>query len=70
MNKFTKLLCQYLIEGYTQYEIANLLKEAGIVPNSLSSIEKEIKRLKEIHKAKTMCHLGAILTLKKYIRRQ
>lgn len=67
MNSFKKLLPQYLIQGYTQYEIAMLLKEKNIVPNSLSSIEKEIKRLKEYHKAKTMCHLGAILTIKKYI---
>lgn len=67
MDSFKKLLTQYLIEGYTQTEISKLLKEKDILPNSLSSIEKEIKRLKEYHKAKTMCHLGAILTIKKYI---
>lgn len=67
MANFRKLLTQYLIEGYTQPEISKMFKQDDIHPNSLSSIEKEIKRLKEFHNAKTMCHLGAILTIKKYI---
>jgi len=67
MSTFKNLLIQHLIEGYTQLEISNIFKEQNIIPNSLSSIEKEIKRLKDFHKAKTMCHLGAILTIKKYI---
>lgn len=68
MANFRKFLTQYLIEGYTQPEISEIFKENNINPNSLSSIEKEIKRLKEFHKAKTMCHLGAILAIKKYIK--
>ena len=68
MANFRKLLIQHLIEGYKQPEIAKIFKDKNIQPNSLSSIEKEIKRLKEVHQAKTMCHLGAILTIKKYIK--
>lgn len=64
---FKSIVLQKLIEGYTQPQISVILKRKGVIPNSLSSIEKEINRLKLKHKAKTMCHLGAIITLKKYI---
>lgn len=64
---FESKISQYLLEGYTQQEIANQLKSDEIRPNSLSAIEKEIKRIKEKHNAKTMCHLGAILMFKKHI---
>lgn len=67
---FESKISQYLLEGYTQQEIANKLKSAEIRPNSLSAVEKEIKRIKEKHSAKTMCHLGAILMFKKYIKKE
>ncbi|HMI03070.1 MAG TPA: hypothetical protein VK541_11345 [Pedobacter sp.] len=57
-----ELLIKYLCEGRTQPEIAELFKESGIKPNSLSSIEKMIKRLKEKHGARTSFHLGVILS--------
>ena len=60
-------LIKYLFEGKTQVEIAELLKAEGIEPNSLSSIEKTLQRLRAKHKAGTMFHLGAILAIKKYI---
>lgn len=71
LSKFAmmeKIIVKYLFEGKSQKEIAVLLKEQGIEPNSLSSIEKTLKNLKAQHDAKTMFHLGAILTIKKYIR--
>jgi len=64
-----ELIIQYLLEGKTQPEIAAILKERGIEPNSLSSIEKTLRKLKDEHGAKTMFHLGAIITIKRYIRK-
>lgn len=60
-------LIRYLFEGKTQVEIEAIFKEQGIKPNSLSSIEKTLQRLKMKHKAGTMFHLGAIMAIKKYI---
>jgi len=65
---FEKHIIDLLLEGKTQYEISADLKRKGIKPNSLSSIEKALKIIKEDHKANTMFHLGAILTLKRYIQ--
>lgn len=67
---FESKISQFLLEGYTQLEISQQLKSADIRPNSLSAIEKEIKRIKEKHNAKTMCHLGAILMFKKHINNE
>lgn len=64
-----ELIIRYLLEGKTQLEIAAILKEQGIEPNSLSSIEKTLRKLKDEHGAKTMFHLGAIITIKRYIRK-
>lgn len=58
-------LIKYLFEGKTQYEISDLFKKQGIQPNSLSSIEKYLKVIKAKYGAKTMFHLGAILSKKK-----
>lgn len=69
MKSFDDAVIQYLFDGMTQPEISEALKNEGITPNSLSSIEKHLKLLKDVHGAKTMFHLGAILTLKKYIRK-
>lgn len=65
-----ELIIKYLFEGKTQSEISNILKEQGIESNSLSSIEKTLRNLKDKHDAKTMFHLGAILTIKKYIAKK
>ncbi|MCL4639016.1 MAG: hypothetical protein M5Z89_08505 [Olivibacter sp.] len=50
-----------LMEGKTQKEISIILREQGVKPYSLSSIEKEIKMIREWYDAKTMFHLGVIL---------
>lgn len=56
-----ELIIKYLFEGKTQNEIADILKQQGVTPNSLSSIEKSLKKIKSQHKANTMFHLAAIL---------
>ena len=58
------LIIKLLFEGKTQPEIAKELKAKGIKPNSLSSVEKKLKLIKAMHKAKTMFHLGVILSNK------
>jgi DNA-binding CsgD family transcriptional regulator len=55
------LILQYLKEGKTQAEIADLLKDAGIKPNSLSSVEKKLKSIREKYGARSMFHLAVIL---------
>lgn len=50
-----------LKKGYAQSEIADILKKEGIVPNSLSSVEKKLNQLKKDYKAKTLFHLAVIL---------
>jgi len=64
-----ELIIKYLFEGKTQSEISHMLKEYGIKPNSLSSVEKRLKEIKNRHNAKTMFHLGLILGLKKYLNK-
>lgn len=63
-DNFRQLLINQLMQGYGQSEISKMFYESGIQPNSVSSIEKEIKRLKNENNAKSMFHLGAILASK------
>lgn len=56
------LIIKYLTEGKTQAEIPALIKSEGIKPNSLRHIDGEIKKIKQKYGAKTMFHLGVILT--------
>ena len=58
-------IIEYLFEGKTQAEIADLLKREGVKPCGLSSIEKQLKRTRSKYGAKTMFHLGVILASKK-----
>lgn len=55
-------IIKYLKEGYTQKEISKILKSLGHKRGSLSSIEKELKFLRGFYGAKTMFHLGFILS--------
>ncbi|MXN89831.1 response regulator [Flavobacterium sp. Sd200] len=55
------LLLDYLSKGLTQPEISSILKNAGIVPSSTSSIEKRINKLKIYFKAHNTIHLIAIV---------
>lgn len=59
------LIIKYLQEGLSQPEIAEKLKENKITPNSLSSVEKRLKQIKEFYQAKSMFHLACILHNKK-----
>ena len=61
MNTEDKIL-QLLSVGKTQNEISDILKSQGIKPNSLSHIEKLLKKVRADHGATTMFHLGCILT--------
>lgn len=47
--------------GLTQKEISEELKKNGIEPNGLSSIEKEVKKIRNKYGAKTLFHLGYLL---------
>jgi len=69
-NSFEELIIQMLLEGKSQPEISQELKEMNFHPNSLSSIEKTLNSLKKQHNAKTLFHLGAIIAIKKYIRKK
>ncbi|AKK73766.1 hypothetical protein OK18_15165 [Chryseobacterium gallinarum] len=61
MKHIEKIIIDYLADGYSQYEIAEKLKEQGIKPNSLSSIEKHLNKIKENYEAKSLFHLACIL---------
>lgn len=60
-----KLIATSLASGLTQSEISELFKKQNITPNSLSIIEKNIKRMKEKYKANTLFHLAVILRKKR-----
>lgn len=47
--------------GLTQKEISEELKKNNIKPNGLSSIEKEVKKIRTKYGAKTLVHLGYLL---------
>lgn len=61
-----KKIITLLKEGYTQKEISDILKKEEIKPNSLSIIEKYLKEIRKIYKAKTMFHLAFILIDEEY----
>lgn len=54
------LIMKHLSLGILQDEISETFKGSGIKPNSKSSIEKRIARLKDFFKAKNTAHLVAI----------
>lgn len=60
-NPVCKIIIQYLKNGLSQKQIAFNLQANEIKPNSLSSVEKYIKALREEYQAKTMFHLACIL---------
>lgn len=64
--KTQDIIIEYLSIGKTQNEIAELLKQKGITPNSLSHVEKTLKAIRKEHGATTMFHLGVILTKNKF----
>lgn len=60
IDNFDLQLIRHLAMGVAQDEIETTFKELGITPNSKSTIEKRIGRLKEYFKAKNTVHLIAI----------
>ncbi len=67
-EQLEKIVVDYLLEGMSQPEIASALNEKGHKRSSLSYVEKLIKELKAKHNAKSMFHLGAIITVKRYLK--
>ncbi|WP_185286838.1 helix-turn-helix transcriptional regulator [Chryseobacterium indologenes] len=66
MDSTEKLIINYLVicylkDGLSQQEIAERLKQNDIKPNSLSSVEKKLKQIKEYYEAKNLFHLACIL---------
>lgn len=59
IEDYDVLLLQELSNGYTQEQIASNFKNKEISPNSISSIEKRLNKLKLEFKAKNTIHLVA-----------
>ncbi|WP_196892102.1 response regulator [Aureivirga marina] len=60
LNDYDIKLLSLLSEGFSQPEIRKILLKENITPNSLSTIEKKIIRLKEIFGAKNPTNLVSI----------
>lgn len=58
-------IIELLFDGYMEKDIPDILKKEGIKPNSLSTLEKMLKKLKKRHGVTTMFSLGIILYKKK-----
>lgn len=50
-----------LKDGLSQAQIADELKELGFKTNSLSSVEKKLKQVREAYKANSLFHLACLL---------
>ena len=59
-------ILELLKEGFSQNEIADILKAEGFQPNSLSSVEKKLKQIKDEYEAKTLFHLAILLIKDEY----
>lgn len=62
MEEINLKIVKLLAKGYKQNEISDYLKKNDIEPNSVSIIEKRLRKLKKAYKAKTNFHLAVILT--------
>lgn len=60
-------IIKLLKDGFTQPEIADVLKSNGIKPNSLRSIEGMLKSIRKKHNCKTMFQLGWELSKNKIL---
>lgn len=67
MNKIQKLIIKKMAVGYTQTEVSEYLKDREISPNSVSMIEKELKKLRKEFGAHNIVHLFVILSKKGYL---
>lgn len=61
MNKVQKTIIEKMAGGYTQREVADYLKQRNMHPNSLSTVEKEVNKLKKALGAQTAVHLFVLL---------
>jgi len=60
INEYDINVLQHLANGYNQDQISELFKNDNIKPNSLSSVEKRINKLKTYFKASNTIHLIAL----------
>lgn len=60
IDDFDVKVLRYLSEGIQQENMETTLKKAGITPNSKSTVEKRIAKLKDYFKANNTVHLVAI----------
>ncbi|QNK78684.1 DNA-binding response regulator [Winogradskyella undariae] len=60
IDDFDITLLKMLSQGLSQDEISTTMKSRGIQPNSLSTIEKRLNKLREQFKANNAIHLVAI----------
>lgn len=68
MNRVQKLIVKKMADGYTQPEVSAYLKHREIVPNSLSTVEKELQKLKKEFKAQSLVHLFVILIRRGHLK--
>lgn len=60
-NPIKEIIIKFLKDGLSQKQIALELQKKEIKPNSLSSIEKYLKSLREEYGASTLFHLACLM---------
>ena len=65
MDEIDKKIIKLLGIGLSQSDISSHLKKKGVTPNSVSIIEKRLRKIKKLYKAKTLFHLAVILKRKR-----
>ncbi|UGU15438.1 hypothetical protein LS482_17360 [Sinomicrobium kalidii] len=68
MTRVQRLIVKKMADGYSQSEVSEYLKHRGIVPNSLSTVEKELMKLKKEFRALSLVHLFVILMRKGHLK--
>lgn len=68
MDSVNLKILELLALGLNQKDISQYLKKKGITPNSVSIIEKRLRKIKEEYNAKTLFHLALILKKKNTIK--
>ncbi|MGC5746840.1 helix-turn-helix transcriptional regulator [Chryseobacterium sp. NFX27] len=60
-NPIKEIIIEFLKDGLSQKQIAFELQKKEVKPNSLSSIEKYLKALREEYGASTLFHLACLM---------
>ena len=60
-RKMRRMLKVYLKKGYTTREISETLKNRGISPNSIATVESELRHLRKEYRASNMFQLGYMM---------